>query len=65
MAYDFPDYHQVGDEWDKIDYDNLAQVTRTIALGLITIAGDPHAPQWKSAEPKAEKYLDAWKRLKN
>ena len=65
VAYDFPDYHQVGDEWDKIDYDNLAQVTRTIALGLITIAGDPHAPQWNSAEPKAEKYLDAWKRLEN
>src|SRR5437879_6359589 len=26
VAFDFPDYHKVTDEWRKIDYDNMAKV---------------------------------------
>ena len=26
VSYVFPDYHQPGDEWQKLDYDNLAKV---------------------------------------
>ncbi len=38
VAYDFPDYHKQGDEWQKLDYENMAKVDRTIALAMIEIA---------------------------
>jgi Zn-dependent M28 family amino/carboxypeptidase len=60
-AFIFPDYHKVGDHWDKIDYPNLAKVNRTIALGLLMIANNPAEPKWNEANPKAAKYVQAWK----
>src|SRR5262245_1399648 len=65
VAFMFPDYHAVGDHWEKIDYTNLAKVNRTIALSLLTIADNSEAPRWNEANPKAEKYVNAWKRLHN
>ena len=38
VGYVFPDYHQAGDEWPKIDYENMAKVTRGIVAGLLNIA---------------------------
>ena len=46
VTYEFPDYHQPGDEWQKIDYENMARVDRMLALGVIAIAGSAEAPQW-------------------
>lgn len=57
VAYAFPDYHGAGDSWDKIDYDNMASVDRTVALALWQIANDAHTPQWNRANPKAAAYL--------
>lgn len=57
----FPDYHKVSDHWDKVDYDNMAQVNRAVALALLMLANDPVEPKWNAANPKAEKYLNAWK----
>ena len=65
VAFIFPDYHAVGDHWEKIDYSNLAKVNRMIALSLMTIADNPEAPKWNEANPRTEKYVDAWKRLHN
>jgi len=45
-GYLFGDYHGLGDHWDKIDYDHLAAVTRTIALALLELADSPVAPKW-------------------
>ena len=61
VAYQFPDYHGVGDHWDKIDYENMAKVNRAVVLALATIANDVKVPQWDAANPKAAKYLAAWK----
>ncbi len=63
VAFSFPDYHQPGDEWAKIDYENMAKVDRTLALGILEIAGDREGPRWNASNPKAEKYLKAWKAL--
>ena len=52
VGYIFPDYHQAGDEWQKIDYDNLAKVARTVALGAYRIADNPIPPNWNTANPK-------------
>lgn len=63
-SFIFPDYHKVGDHWDKVDYDNLAKVLRGVALGLLTLADSPKEPRWNENNPKAAKFLEAWKSLK-
>lgn len=59
VGYVFPDYHQPGDEWPKIDYENMAKVDRTAALGVFRIADNADAPQWNAANPKTERYIKA------
>lgn len=59
VAFEFPDYHGVGDEWQKIDYDNMARVDRMIALGLLRIANSATVPQWNAANPKAAPFRAA------
>jgi hypothetical protein len=63
-AFEFPDYHKVGDEWNKIDYANLAKVNRAIALTVMMIADDPLPPHWNESSVKTEKYVKAWRELK-
>jgi hypothetical protein len=65
VAFDYPDYHGVGDEWNKIDYANMAKVDRAIALALLHLASDAAPPQWNDTYPAARKYLDASKKLHN
>jgi Zn-dependent M28 family amino/carboxypeptidase len=62
VAYEFPDYHGVGDSWDKIDYANMAKVDRMLALGIVMLA-DGDAPRWNEANPKTAPYVSAWKKL--
>jgi hypothetical protein len=57
VSYVFPDYHQPGDEWQKLDYDNLAKVDVTIALGVLEMADREQAPQWNKQNPKTARYL--------
>lgn len=60
-AYIYPDYHRVSDHWEKVDYANMAKVDRAIALGVLAIADSPKEPHWNAGNPKASKYLEAWK----
>lgn len=55
VAYGFPDYHGKDDTWDKLDYDNMARVTRMLAEGAYDIANAAERPAWTSA-PKAAGY---------
>jgi Peptidase family M28 len=61
VAFMFPDYHRATDHWDKIDYANMAKVDRMVAHGLLMIANNPVEPKWTESNPKAAKYLKAWK----
>ncbi len=63
VVFDFADYHAVGDEWQKIDYDNMAKVDRMLALGILALARNPEPPKWNVTNPKVENYLKAWKEL--
>ncbi len=63
VAFDYPDYHRVGDEWQKIDYDNMAAVDRMVALALVNIANSPKAPAWNADNPKTEPFRQAQKNL--
>jgi Zn-dependent M28 family amino/carboxypeptidase len=64
VLYDFADYHKVGDEWNKLDYPNMAKVDQTVALGVLKLASDPTAPKWNEAYPAAARYVEAAKKLK-
>ncbi len=57
VSYIFPDYHQPGDEWQKLDYDNLAKVDVTVALGVLEMANSAQAPQWNKENPKTARYV--------
>ncbi len=63
VAFEFPDYHGVGDEWQKIDYANMANVDRTVAIALLHFASDAPAPQWNSSNPKTKAYVEAAAKL--
>lgn len=57
VSYVFPDYHKPGDEWPKLDYENMAKVDQAVALGLWNIANDEKAPEWNRDNPKAGRYI--------
>jgi hypothetical protein len=63
VAYEFPDYHGKDDHWDKIDYANMASITRMVALATYRMAQDPKAPTWNTAVEKAKKYVEAAQKL--
>jgi Zn-dependent M28 family amino/carboxypeptidase len=58
VAFEFPDYHAVGDEWQKIDYANMAKVDRAVAAGLLDLADTDAAPQWSNSK-EAQPYRQA------
>ena len=61
VTFMFPDYHRVGDEWQKIDYDNLAKIDRMVALSLLLVANSEEAPRWNESNSKTAAYVKAWK----
>jgi hypothetical protein len=63
VAFLFPDYHAAGDTWQKINFDNMAVTTRTIATALLALTQSEREPQWNEANPKAAKYRAAWIKL--
>ncbi|HUA18580.1 MAG TPA: M28 family peptidase [Bryobacteraceae bacterium] len=61
VAFDFPDYHRPGDEWQKIDYGNMAKVDRAVALSLVMLADSTQTPEWNAEDPKTAPYVRAWR----
>ncbi|HEX5731743.1 MAG TPA: M28 family peptidase [Blastocatellia bacterium] len=60
VAFSYPDYHGVGDHWEKIDYANMEKVARMVALASVMIANNQQEPKWNEAHPRAARYLKAW-----
>jgi Zn-dependent M28 family amino/carboxypeptidase len=63
VAAEFSDYHGVGDEWQKIDYENMANVDRAVALGVLALASDAAPPAWNGTSSAGRKYAEAAKKL--
>ena len=59
VAYSYSDYHAVGDEWPKLDYENMAKVDWTIALAFYHMADSADEPHWNADNPKTENYRKA------
>ena len=63
VTYEFPDYHAVGDEWQKLDYDNMAKVDQAVGIAMLRLAQALSVPHWNAAYPAAKPYVDAAKKL--
>jgi hypothetical protein len=59
VAFDYPDYHGVRDEWQKIDYSNMARVDRAVAIALLYISNDVKPREWNIANPKTAPFREA------
>jgi len=59
VGYMFPDYHQAGDEWQKLDYENMALVDRTIALAVVDLANSVETTKWNESNPKTAAFVKA------
>jgi Peptidase family M28 len=63
VSFQYSDYHGAADHWEKVDFVNMAKVDRMVGLGLLMIANTPAEPRWNGENPKAARYLKAWKKL--
>ncbi len=61
VSFEFPDYHGLGDEWQKIDYDNMAKVDHMIAVALVMVANSDDPVRWNEKNPQAAAFVKAWK----
>ncbi len=61
VAFDYPDYHGLGDEWQKIDYENMARVDRMVTLAVLNMANAATAPAWNAQNPNTERFRQAQK----
>jgi len=61
VAFNFPDYHGVGDHWEKIDYANMEKVVRAVGAGVLAIANEAREPRWNEANPRTARYVKAWR----
>ncbi len=53
VAFEYPDYHALGDKSEKIDYANMATVDRGVAAGILRLADEPETPKWSGAKGAA------------
>ena len=59
VSYMYPDYHGAGDDWGKINFDNMARVTRMAAQALLLLALSDHDPLWNLSNPRAARFSEA------
>jgi Peptidase family M28 len=58
-SFDFPDYHGLKDEWQKIDFPEMAKMDRLVARVVWRVANDPEPPRWNSQNEKTTKFRAA------
>ena len=62
VALEYPDYHGSGDAWEKIDYSNMEQTSRMIALAVLMLAQSPDEPVWNAGNSHARPFLHVWRK---
>lgn len=53
------DYHEPGDEWQQLDYHNMTNVTRAVALAIYRLADSDDTPAWNTQNPETARYVEA------
>ena len=64
VADEFPDYHAVGDEWQKLDYDNMAKVDQAVGVAVLRMASAQAPPKWNEEYAAAKPYVEAANKLR-
>jgi hypothetical protein len=41
----------------------MARIVRTVGRGLLSLADSQQEPRWNEQNPKAARYVEAWKKL--
>ena len=59
VAFEFPDYHGLKDEWPKIDYDTLAIIDRVVGTVLGAVADSQAVPEWIPGFNETDAYRKA------
>ena len=62
VTYEFPDYHAVGDEWQKLDYDNMAHVDQAVGIAVLRLVSSSMAPKWND-DASTKRFVEAAKKL--
>jgi Zn-dependent M28 family amino/carboxypeptidase len=57
-GYLYPDYHQPGDHWDKLNYPHLEKATRLVLLSALMLADSAERPRWNAENPSTERYRE-------
>ena len=63
VTYEFPDYHAAGDEWQKLDYENMAHVDQAVGIAMLRLASGLTTPKWNENVPAAQRFAEAAKTL--
>lgn len=58
-SFEFPDYHGLKDEWQKIDFPEMVKIDRLAARAVWVVANSTRAPEWNSQNDKTAKYREA------
>jgi Zn-dependent M28 family amino/carboxypeptidase len=61
--FSFEEYHQPGDNPERIDYENMARVTRMLALGLFGLSTAEGVPRWNREIERTAPFIEAWQNL--
>jgi len=59
VTYLFPDAHAPGDEWPKLDYENMARVTSAVTAAVVRLTNGDEKPQWNAENPWTARYIKA------
>lgn len=58
-AFEFPDYHGLKDEWQKIDYPSMAMLDQIVATVAFTVADEKAPPEWSCNVARAARFRKA------
>ena len=50
VAYEYEGYHAPDDEWQRLDYQNMAVVDKGVAAGILSIANRAELPKWSETK---------------
>jgi hypothetical protein len=51
-GFGYPDYHEPGDHWEKLNFPHMEGVTRLVTLGMLMLADSVEPPAWNADNPR-------------
>jgi len=61
--FEYPDYHQPGDEVSRIDFADMTRTARLLTVGVRRLADRDQPPAWNAAREQTAPFIEAWRKL--